>query len=239
MEYNNSTIKGVIDTWYGTNISVVITSNVTLNTNGGIINSGDITTYDEGTGAILPTDVTKEGYTFSGWYDNAELTGEAVTFIGTDATGDKEYWAKWSEIAQTSEVYKILEGTDQTHEVENGKDLIIRANGDISKFIGLKVDDVTLSTDNYDVQLESTTITTSLKSAYLDTLSEGTHKLTFVYNDGEVSTNFKIAKVNTAVEETTSSNPKTGDTGIAVWVFLIVVSMLGIACTVKFSKGSK
>lgn len=35
--------------------------------------------------------VTKTGYTFAGWYDNAELTGKAVT---TPETG-KTYYAKW------------------------------------------------------------------------------------------------------------------------------------------------
>lgn len=72
--------------------------NVTLNTNGGTVNDGNITTYTEFYGATLPTNVTRNGYTFGGWYDNAELTGEPVTSIASDATGDKEYWAKWLEI---------------------------------------------------------------------------------------------------------------------------------------------
>lgn len=37
--------------------------------------------------------VTKTGYTFAGWYDNAELTGKAVT---TPVTG-KTYYAKWTK----------------------------------------------------------------------------------------------------------------------------------------------
>ena len=72
--------------------------NVTLNTNGGTVNDGNISTYTEFYGATLPTNVTKNGYTLEGWYDNAELTGEPVTSIASDATGDKEYWAKWPEI---------------------------------------------------------------------------------------------------------------------------------------------
>ena len=46
------------------------TYDVSLNTNGGAINSGDVTSYTYGTGATLPTDVTRTGYTFAGWYDN-------------------------------------------------------------------------------------------------------------------------------------------------------------------------
>ena len=69
---------------------------VTLNTNGGTINSGDVTSYTYGTGATLPTDVTHSGYTFGGWYDNDALSGDPVTAISADATGDQTYWAKWT-----------------------------------------------------------------------------------------------------------------------------------------------
>lgn len=69
---------------------------VTLNTNGGTIADGkDVTGYTYGVGATLPTDVTRTGYTFKGWYDNEGLTGDPVTAIGNTETGNKEYWAKW------------------------------------------------------------------------------------------------------------------------------------------------
>ena len=67
---------------------------VTLNTNGGTINNGNVTGYTYGVGATLPTDVTRTGYTFKGWYDNENLTGSPVTAIGGAETGNKEYWAK-------------------------------------------------------------------------------------------------------------------------------------------------
>ena len=70
---------------------------VTLNTNGGTINNGNVTGYTYGVGATLPTadDMTYTGYTFKGWYDNENLTGSPVTAIGGTETGNKEYWAKW------------------------------------------------------------------------------------------------------------------------------------------------
>ena len=84
---------------------------VTLNTNGGTIADGkDVTGYTYGVGATLPTDVTRTGYTFKGWYDNEGLTGSPVTAIGGTETSNKEYWAKW-EINQ----YTI------TVKPENGK----------------------------------------------------------------------------------------------------------------------
>ena len=85
---------------------------VTLNTNGGTINSGNVTGYTYGVGATLPAadDMTYTGHTFKGWYDNENLTGSPVTAIGGTGTGNKEYWAKW-EINQ----YTI------TVKPENGK----------------------------------------------------------------------------------------------------------------------
>ena len=83
---------------------------VTLNTNGGTIADGkDVTGYTYGVGATLPTDVTRTGYTFKGWYDNEGLTGSPVTAIGNTETGNKEYWAKW-EINQYTITFKPENG---------------------------------------------------------------------------------------------------------------------------------
>lgn len=74
---------------------------VTLNTNGGTINAGNVTTYTYGTGATLPTDVTKSHATFQGWYAASNFSGDRVYTIGTTEYGDKEYWAKWETITWT------------------------------------------------------------------------------------------------------------------------------------------
>lgn len=69
---------------------------VTLHGNGG---SGTaLTSYTYGTGAVLPTDWERTGYSFDGWYDNESCTGTAVTAISTTDTENKEYWAKWAHI---------------------------------------------------------------------------------------------------------------------------------------------
>ena len=82
---------------------------VTLNTNGGTINNGNVTSYTYGVGATLPTDVTRTGYTFKGWYYNENLTGSPVTAISNTETGNKEYWAKW-EINQYTVTVKPENG---------------------------------------------------------------------------------------------------------------------------------
>jgi uncharacterized repeat protein (TIGR02543 family) len=83
------------------------TYTVTLNTNGGTINSGNVTGYTYGAGATLPTadDMTYTGHTFVGWYDNENLTGSPVTAIGGTETGNKEYWAKWEANTYTVTFY--------------------------------------------------------------------------------------------------------------------------------------
>ena len=82
---------------------------VTLHTNDGTINSGNVTSYTYGVGATLPTDVTRTGYTFKGWYDNENLTSSPVTAIGNTEKGDKVYWAKW-EINQYTVTVKPENG---------------------------------------------------------------------------------------------------------------------------------
>ena len=84
---------------------------VTLHTNGGTINNGNVTGYTYGVGATLPTDVTRTGYTFKGWYDNENLTGSPVTAIGGAETGNKEYWAKW-EINQYTITFDTNGGSE-------------------------------------------------------------------------------------------------------------------------------
>ena len=87
------------------------TYTVTLHTNGGTINNGNVTEYTYGVGAALPTDVTRTGYTFKGWYDNENLTGSPVTAIGGAETGNKEYWAKW-EINQYTITFDTNGGSE-------------------------------------------------------------------------------------------------------------------------------
>ena len=86
---------------------------VTLNTHGGTINAGDVTSYTYGTGATLPTNVTKTGYSFNGWY-TSESGGTKVTSISTTATGNKTYHAQWTKNTY-SITYDSTSMTGATH----------------------------------------------------------------------------------------------------------------------------
>ena len=94
------------------------TYTVTLNAGDGTINSGNVTSYTYGVGATLPTDVTRTGYTFKGWYYNENLTGSPVTAISNTETGNKEYWAKW-EINQYTITFDTAGGSVVTPITQN------------------------------------------------------------------------------------------------------------------------
>ncbi len=72
------------------------TYSVTLYTNNGTINSGNVTSYTFGSAVTLPVDVTKADSTFGGWYDNANFSGSPVTEISATDAGNKTYYVKWT-----------------------------------------------------------------------------------------------------------------------------------------------
>ena len=141
---------------------------VTLNTNGGTIADGkDVTGYTYGVGATLPTDVTRTGYTFKGWYDNEGLTGDPVTAIGNTETGNKEYWAKW-EINQ----YTI------TVKPENGK-----ADITITQDYGTPITAPTLTREGYQFNGWDKTFPTTMPAENLTITAQWTvNQYTITYD---------------------------------------------------------
>ena len=72
------------------------TWNITYVTDGGTIGGLYPVTYTEGTVTVLPTNVTKPGYTFLGWF-TAYTGGVQVRQIGATETGDKTFYARWQK----------------------------------------------------------------------------------------------------------------------------------------------
>lgn len=133
----------------------------------------------------------------------------------------------------TSTSYSIINGVNSSWTKNTNGTLTFRANGDFSKFTGVKIDGTLIDARNYTAASGSTVIT--LKADYLKTLSVGTHKLTFVYTDGECSTNFEIKKA--ASEQTKTTSPKTGDnSNLLLWMTLLFVSSFGILGTTAYGK---
>jgi hypothetical protein len=191
-------------------------------------------------------------YLPGGW-TALDSTGGTAGNISSD-TNDKQETTESNVTPQTEEapiistIYRILDGANQTHEIKNEKNLIIKTNGDISKLTELRVNTKPMDKKHYKITAGSTIA--ELESSFLDTLSPATYKLTFIYTDGEVSTNFiiKEAKVDTqneevknSIEDTKSivkqdisekienipSNPKTDD-NIYLWINLMGLSIFGL-----------
>ena len=85
------------------------THTITYNLNDGSFKGLYEKFYCEGVALQLPSNAKKAHYAFAGWYDNEELTGEAVTEIPSNAKEDKVYWAKWEDIFHTI-TYHLNEG---------------------------------------------------------------------------------------------------------------------------------
>ena len=60
-------------------------------------------------GVLKLLEVSKDGYEFQGWYDNAEFEGEAVTELNSSMAQNIELWAKF---ARTSYVVTFKDGTE-------------------------------------------------------------------------------------------------------------------------------
>ncbi len=60
---------------------------------------GRFSTYEYGEEKVLPTTVLRSGYLFDGWYDNSSLTGDPVTQMPADATGEQSYYPKWKALS--------------------------------------------------------------------------------------------------------------------------------------------
>ena len=142
---------------------------VTLHTNDGTINNGNVTEYTYGVSATLPTadDMTYTGHTFKGWYDNENLTGSPVTAIGGTEMGNKEYWAKW-EINQ----YTI------TVKPENGK-----ADITITQDYGTPITAPTLTREGYQFNGWDKTFPTTMPAGDMTITAQWTlNRYTISYN---------------------------------------------------------
>ncbi len=101
--------------------------------------------------------------------------------------------------------YKIIDGANGswTQSTDGSGSLLIRGNGEFSKFLNVKVDGTIIDPTNYEARSGSTII--ELKAEYLKTLSEGTHTFEIAWTDGTASTGFTVAK-NTSGSDDTGNN---------------------------------
>ena len=136
--------------------------------------------------------------------------------------------------------YQIIEGANSTWNKGNTNGLTVTSNGDFAKFTAVKVDGAEIAAENYTAVSGSTIVT--LNASYLETLAEGTHTLTLVYTDGEVSTQFTVGPQTAGVIENTNAtaSPQTGDSSNTVmWIVVAAAAAGAMAGTVLFARKKK
>ncbi len=147
-----------------------------------------------------------------------KINGKEVEFVRDSSDNEQQFsgTAKLTMTPQESEEtieYKVIEGANSSWIQNTDEELTFRIDGDLSKFIGIKVDDEWVDSENYITASGSTIV--ALKNEYLQSLSEGKHKITFVYTDGEVSTNFETKESGKSVKDSdnneTEESPKNSD----------------------------
>lgn len=142
--------------------------------------------------------LTRDDYTFLGWSEDDSVT-EATNYPGqtVSISSDKTFYAIWKENetpgpddpSGTGEINWIQ---DQNHQKESGRNLILRIDYPVEKFVSLLVDDAIVNTDNYTAIAGSTVI--SINYEYADGLTVGEHTLVANYqNNITARTTFTVA----------------------------------------------
>lgn len=139
------------------------------------------------------TDVAYNGYKYRCVLSNS--AGAVTTDIATLTVTEKV----------TTIDYEILDGANSSWTQNTDGNIVIRGNGEIAKFVSVKVDGKVVDADNYTVTEGSTIIT--LKPDYLKTLSKGSHTFEIVWTDGSAGTSFVVAENNPSVTEPSETEP--------------------------------
>lgn len=154
--------------------------------------------------------------------------------------------------------YRIIEGAGSTWTQNTDGTVVIRGNGEFSRFHAVKVDGKVIDRANYEAKEGSTIIT--LKAEYLKTLATGSHTFAIVWDNGIAGTNFTVAANTSGNNSGNNSNnndsnhgsnnsgntagtaantaaasaqeldkvPATGDP-FGIWLMLFAISLIGLA----------
>ncbi|MBR0467717.1 hypothetical protein IJJ53_02290, partial [Candidatus Saccharibacteria bacterium] len=184
---------------------------------------------------------TRQGYTFLYWLEDLHSTeqinpGAQITVgnsYGTVFT--KTLYAVWQKNGTDHE---IVDGGDGIkYVISSGEPLVIKAEGDLSKFTELRIDGLVVPADKYTKTSEGSQTVITVSPEYLSTLPAGDHIITLAWTDGEVSTSLKIAEKpddsDIEVPDTSAGTPNTGAStgdniggGIAMMILPVVMAGL-------------
>lgn len=185
--------------------------------------------------------------------DTFKLAPDQIPAVGTKpaASYKKGDWDKTPDTdteitGDTNYVYTYTEDPVYTVTVEgdgfvpgSGKDMVITVKCSIndsqtfSKFVSAKVDGSDLSDENCEKAPGSLILT--IKSAYLDTLSTGSHNIEITFADGTVTAAINIAKAPAPV-------PKTGETDSPftfIGITMLLAGILGVLFEIRASRAPR
>ena len=114
-------------------------------------------------------------------------------------------------IIYISPEYRIIDGANSSWTQNTDGTVVIRGNGEFSRFHAVKVDGKVINPANYEAKEGSTIIT--LKTEYLKTLATGSHTFAIVWNNGIAGTNFTVAANTPADNGNSNSNSGSGNGG--------------------------
>lgn len=210
-----------------------------------------VQTVIKGNMAAKPSDPSKDGYLFVGWYTDSGLT---VPFsFNTPIESNMTLYAKWtpkaSETEETIE-YTVVEGAAQKWTKNTTVMIDIRAKRNINDdttvkhFVSLQIDGKALVKDT-DYTVSEGSIIVSIKPAALQNLANGIHRVTFVFDDGKAETTLTIleaaegeSKGSGSSSGGSSSVPKTGDifSNPTVWFGGMLVVMFILRLFIRARK---
>ena len=146
--------------------------------------------------------------------------------------------------------YEIIQGEDAVWQKGTQTGLTIIANGAAQRVQALLVDGQTIASDQYELRSGSTILL--LRPSYLETLDEGIHTLTFVYDHGSVKTTFTIKshsqEMDDELDNSGSDQPSVSedtnvDSGTSnqspVWMVILVGICIAAIGTIYYQKKKK
>lgn len=214
-------------------------------TNDNGIVSGDITIDATGLMKFALSELTK---------DNID---KKVT-VPVTITSENYKDVRVNVIIYISPEYRIIDGANSSWTQNTDGTVVIRGNGEFSRFHAVKVDGKVIDPANYAAKEGSTIIT--LKAEYLKTLATGSHTFAIVWDNGIAGTNFTVAANTSGNHSGNNSNnndsnhgsdnsgntagtaantaaasaqeldkvPATGDP-FGIWLTLFAISLIGLA----------
>lgn len=133
--------------------------------------------------------------------------------------------------------YNFVSGAGNTWTKGSGQPMVMKTDGDFSKFVSVEIDGAVVDKSNYVAESGSTIVT--FKAEYMETLKSGKHTYRVNYTDGYAETTFTV-NGSTAAAGNTVKAPKTGDAAAtATSMLLMLAAFGGIAASQMLKKRTR